>query len=235
MGLQDDDNPFYKGMDAYQILEVQRGADVKDIKSSYRKMVAKWHPDKFPDDEAKKAEGGKRMEKINRAWFILSDDDRRRRYDQYGDAGIGTSASSEEQMKNGGPGFGGLGGGVDVGDVSDIFEAFFGGGMGGSRGRTERNPNAPVAGDDLQVQVEIPFMTSIFGGQEKVKVRRLENCGTCTGTGIKPGAKVKTCSSCGGRGVVNNVPDSVWCIQQCANLRKLSRIWTRSIRVLSYM
>lgn len=95
--------------------------------------------------------------------------------------------------------------------------------MGGARARTERNPNAPVAGDDLQVQVEIPFMTAIFGGQEKVKVRRLENCGTCTGTGIKPGAKVKTCGACGGRGVVNNVqrtPFGVFSnVQTCANCR----------------
>ena len=60
-------------------------------------------------------------------------------------------------------------------------------------------------GDDLQVDVEVPFMTAIFGGQEKVRVRRLEECGTCTGSGIKPGAKVKTCSVCGGQGVVNNM------------------------------
>jgi len=91
-----------------------------------------------------------------------------------------------------GGGFGGRGGGaVDVGDISDIFDAFFSGAGGGGRsrggGNVRANANAPVAGDDLQVEVEIPFMTGIFGGQEKVRVRRLEECGTCTGSGIKPG------------------------------------------------
>merc|ERR1711871_778329 len=203
---------FYKGKDAYGVLEVPRSADQKQIKSAYRKLVGKWHPDKFPDDEEKKAEGGRRMEAINRAWFCLGDEDRRRRYDQYGEAGVGTSAASEDQLKAaGGPGMGGFGGmggqQVDVGDISDIFESFFGGGggMGGGRMRQPRNPNAPVAGDDLQVEVEIPFMTSVFGGQEKIRVRRLEECKTCSGSGIKPGAKVRTCVNCNGKGVVNNM------------------------------
>ena len=146
MSSNDPDNPFYKGLDYYQVLEVPKSAPTKDIKSAYRKAVSTWHPDKFPDDEAKKAEGNKRMEKINRAWYVLSDDDRRRRYDQFGESGVGTSASSEEQIKaGGGPGFGGMGG--DVGDISDIFDAFFGGGQGArGGGRTQRNPNAPVPG-----------------------------------------------------------------------------------------
>ena len=151
-----DTNPFYKGQDAYQILEVPRGADKKDIKSSYRKAVSTWHPDKFPDDEKKKAEGNLRMEKINRAWYCLGDDDRKRRYDQFGEQGVGSSASSEEQIKAAGSpmggGFGGRGGGVDSSDVSDIFDAFFGGvsgrGGGGAQQR-QRNANAPIAGKEI--------------------------------------------------------------------------------------
>jgi hypothetical protein len=157
-----DNNPFYKGQDAYQILEVPRGSDVKSIKTAYRKAVSTWHPDKFPDDDKKKAEGNQRMEKINRAWYCLGDDDRKRRYDQYGEGGVGTSASSEEQIKNAGSpmGQGGFGGGggqsVDVNDISDIFDAFFGGAQGGQRGggggqrqsqQRTRNANAPVAGN----------------------------------------------------------------------------------------
>jgi DnaJ domain len=149
-----DTNPYYKGQDAYQILEVPRGADKKDIKSSYRKAVSKWHPDKFPDDEAKKAEGNLRMEKINRAWYCLGDDDRKRRYDQFGEQGVGSSASSEEQIKAAGSpmggGFGGQGRGVDQNDVSDIFDAFFSGvsGRGGqaSAQQRQRNPKAVIAG-----------------------------------------------------------------------------------------
>jgi len=142
---------FYAGLDAYQILEVPKNADMKEIKSAYRKLVAKWHPDKFPGDEEKKKEGGLRMEKINRAYYCISDDDRRRRYDQYGDAGVGTSASSEEQLKNSGGIPGGFGGGVpvDVQDLGDLFESFFGGGGGGGmggRGRTRQSPTGPVKG-----------------------------------------------------------------------------------------
>jgi molecular chaperone DnaJ len=189
--------------------------------------IATWHPDKFPDDEEKKREGGLRMEKINRAYYCLEDDDRRRRYDAYGEEGVGTSAASEEQLKQqGGPGgFGGGGrggGGVDINDVTDIFDAFFGGVRPGT-GRTKVNANAPVAGDDLQVEVEIPFMTGVFGGQEKVRVRRLEECGTCVGSGIKPGAKAKVCSVCGGQGAINNMqrtPFGVFNnVQTCPNCR----------------
>jgi len=218
-----DKNPFYKGQDAYQILDVPRGSDLKDIKTRYRKAVSTWHPDKFPDDDVKKEEGNQRMEKINRAWYCLGDEDRRRRYDQYGEEGVGSSASSEEQIKAAGSpmGQGGFGGGggqsVDVNDISDIFDAFFGGvsGGGGQRGggqqrggqqqQRQRNANAPIAGEDMQVEVEIPFMTGLFGGSEKIKIRRMEECGTCTGSGVKPGAKVKGCSVCAGQGVVNNM------------------------------
>lgn len=114
-----DENPFYKGLDAYQILEIPRTSTKKDIKTAYRKLVATWHPDKFPDDPVKQKEGGLRMEKINRAYYCLEDEDRRRRYDTYGERGVGTSAASEEQMsKMGGPdmggGFGNMGGVVDI-------------------------------------------------------------------------------------------------------------------------
>jgi len=224
-----DGNSYFNGLDAYQILECPRSATSKEIKTAYRKLVAKWHPDKFPDDEAKKKEGGLRMEKINRAYYCLEDEDRRRRYDQFGEQGVGSSAASEEQMRaGGGPnvGFGG-GGGGDMQDVSDIFDAFFGGAAGGgfrnarSQAGPRRNANAPVSGDDLQIDVEIPFMTGVFGGQEKVRVRRLEECGTCTGSGLKPGAKAKTCTVCGGQGAVNNMqrtPFGVFSnVQTCPN------------------
>jgi molecular chaperone DnaJ len=159
-----DTNNYYAGLDAYQILGVPRNADAKVIKSAYRKLVAQWHPDKFPDDQTKKAEGGMRMEKINRAYYILSDDDRRRRYDQFGEQGVGSSAASEEQIRAaGGPGMGGfgdMGGSVDVQDISDIFEQFFGGGgMRGGRGQQRtRNANAPVAGTLVNCNCSYDFV-----------------------------------------------------------------------------
>ena len=92
-------NPYYGGLDAYAILDVPRTASKAEVKVAYKKSVSKHHPDKFPDDEAKKREGNLRMEKINRAYFCLGDDDRRRRYDKFGEAGVGTSAASELQLK----------------------------------------------------------------------------------------------------------------------------------------
>lgn len=156
-----DTNPFYKGQDAYQILEVSRNADKKVIKLSYRKAISTWHPDKFPDDDTKKAEGNLRMEKINRAWYCLGDDDRKRRYDKFGDQGVGTSASSEEQIKAAGSpintgGFRGgqVSGAVNINDIADIFDAFFGGadgvkGDGGFNQQQQKKPknnNVPVKG-----------------------------------------------------------------------------------------
>ena len=90
-------NPYYSGQDAYQILGISNLATKKEVKAAYRKLVSKWHPDKFPEDEERKKEGGLRMEKINRAYFCLEDDDRRRRYDAYGEKAVGTSASSEKK------------------------------------------------------------------------------------------------------------------------------------------
>ena len=135
----DKDNPYYKGMDAYQILEVPRTATKAEIKKAYKKLVFQWHADRVDrDDKAKREEHEKRMKKINWAYWCLEDEERRKRYDKYGDAGVGTSETSEQQLKeNGGPmpqGFGGFGGAggaaVDLEgmDVGDLFEAFFGGG-----------------------------------------------------------------------------------------------------------
>ncbi len=120
---------YYEGMDAYEILGINKNADKAAIKAAYRKLVLQWHPDKFGDDVDKKAEGNTRLEQINRAYYCLSDEDRKKRYDMYGEKGVGTSASSEEQMsgQNGFGGFGGFGGN----DISDIFESIFGGGRGG--------------------------------------------------------------------------------------------------------
>lgn len=114
-------NNYFENMDAYQILDVSRNADKREIKSAFKKMVGKWHPDKFPGDEKKQMEGGQRLEKINRAYFCLSDDERRSRYDQYGEAGVGNSASAEEQLKSGDSNV------QFSNDISEVFESIFGG------------------------------------------------------------------------------------------------------------
>jgi molecular chaperone DnaJ len=105
----------------------------------------------------------------------------RQRYDQFGEAGVDTSAA--------GSGYGGAGMEVDLGD---IFDSFFGGGGGGQqRGQGRQRQRGPVAGDDLRFDLEVDFQTAVFGGEEKVRIRHLEKCETCTGTGVKPGSQVR--------------------------------------------
>lgn len=124
----------------------------------------------------------------------------------FGEQGVGTSAASE-----GGPGspFGGPGGFGQEVDLNDIFNEFFGGGggMGGgfNTGPRQRQPRGPVVGNDLRFDLEIDFKTAVFGGEEKVRIRHLETCDTCSGDGVQPGSKVNTCSQCQGSGVTVEV------------------------------
>jgi DnaJ-class molecular chaperone len=160
------DNPYYKGMDAYQILGIGRDAEEGQIKKAFKKLVFQWHTDRVPaGDAAKKKEHELRMIKINWAFYCLKDPERKSRYDKFGEEGVGTSEVSEEQLKAaGGPipqGFGGLGGGgagmdgIEIGDIGDLFNAMFGGGMGsgGARGGPGSGPGGG-------------FSSSFFGGEE---------------------------------------------------------------------
>jgi len=192
--------------DFYKILGIQRNADIKDIKKAYRNLAKKFHPDVNPGGNTKE-----KFQEINRAYEILSSPDLKKKYDTYGERGVGTSAASEGQA--GSPfGGGGAGFGQEV-DLGDIFDSFFGGGGGmggGARGRGgggagRRQTRGPVAGDDLRFDLEIDFKTAVFGGEEKVRIRHLETCDTCPGDGIKPGTKVNTCSVCSGMGVTMQV------------------------------
>lgn len=185
------------GRDFYQILGVQRSADTKEIKSAYRKLAKQYHPDANPGEDTTE-----KFQELNRAYEVLTDPDLKRKYDMFGEQGLGTSAASDQAA---GSPFGGGGFGQEV-DLGDIFDSFFGGGGGmggGSRGRTRSR--GPVVGDDLRFDLEVDFKTAIFGGEEKVRIRHLEKCDTCEGNGIKPGSKVSTCSTCGGSGVTVQV------------------------------
>jgi len=174
--------------DYYATLGVSRSADEKEIKSAYRRMARQYHPDVNPSDEAKS-----KFQEISAAYEVLSDPQVRARYDQFGEAGV-------KGGMGGGPG------GPDF-DLSDIFESFFGGGMGGPGGR--RRPRGPPQGEDLRFDLEIDFKTAVFGGERSIRVNHLETCGTCSGSGVKPGAAVSTCSTCGGTGVVTQVVSTI--------------------------
>jgi len=203
--------------DFYQILGVSRSADSPGIKSAYRKLAKKFHPDANPGKDTTE-----KFQEINRAYEILSNPDLKKKYDMYGERGVGTSAASEGQA--GSPFGGGAGFGQEV-DLGDIFDSFFGGGggRGGGGGQSRGRTRGPVAGDDLRFDLDLDFKTAVFGGEEKVRIRHLEKCGTCTGDGVKPGSKVNTCSVCQGMGVtmqVTRTPLGNFQTQQaCSNCR----------------
>lgn len=165
-------------------------------------MAKKYHPDANPGKDTTE-----QFQEINRAYEVLNNPDLKKKYDMYGAAGVGTSAASDQTA--GSPFGGGAGFGQEV-DLGDIFDSFFGGGGGmggGGRGgpRGGGRTRGPVTGDDLRFDLEIDFKTAVFGGEEKVRIRHLETCDTCSGDGVKPGSKVSTCNVCGGSGVTMQV------------------------------
>ena len=178
--------------DFYEILGVSKGADQKEIKKAYRKVALKFHPDRNPDDKA--AED--KFKEAAEAYEILSDPDKRARYDRFGHAGV-----------NGQGGFGQ--GGMSMDDIfsqfGDIFgdgspfESFFGG---GSRGRQR---SSGQRGSNLRIKVALTLQEIAEGVTKKIKVRKQNSCGTCKGSGAKDAGSVATCSTCKGAGYVRQV------------------------------
>lgn len=178
--------------DYYEILGVSKDASKDEIKSAFRKKARQLHPDvnKAPDAEEKFKELGK-------AYEILSDDEKRATYDRYGEDGLNNAGFNTQ-----GPFASGFG------DLGDIFESFFGDfGFGG--GSRQRDPNAPVAGDDLRLDVELTFEEAVYGVTKEVKFGHLEACDECKGTGAKAGTSPVTCSVCGGTGKVHHTTSTV--------------------------
>ena len=174
--------------DYYEVLCVSRGASEDEIKKAYKKMARKYHPDLNPGD--KSAE--EKFKEVNEAYEVLSDADKKARYDQYGHAGV------DPNFGAGGFG-GGFDGGFDFGDLGYIFGSFFGGGFGGGR-RT--NPNAPQRGESIRMSIAISFEEAAFGCEKEVTVERYETCDTCHGSGCAPGTSPEVCPDCHGTGTV---------------------------------
>ena len=175
--------------DYYEVLGVQKGASEPEIKKAYRKLAKENHPDLNPGDAAAEA----RFKEINEAYEILSDSDKRARYDQFGFAGVDPNYATQ----NGGYG-GGFDGGFDFGDLGDIFGSFFGGGFGGGT----RSRSGPQRGESLRMSLSITFEEAAFGCEKEVSLERVEQCDTCKGSGAAPGTSPETCSNCGGSGTV---------------------------------
>ena len=154
--------------DYYEVLGLQKGATADEIKKAYRRLAKENHPDLHPGDKACE----ERFKEVNEAYEVLSDDDKRAKYDQYGHAAFDPSAGF-----GGGAGFGGFGGFSDFGDLGDIFGDIFGFGGGASR-----NPNAPRKGDNIRVQLNVSFEEAAFGCKKEVTVGRVEQCPDLTGS-----------------------------------------------------
>lgn len=173
--------------DFYEVLGLKKGASDDEIKRAYRKLAMKYHPDRNQGDK----EAEEKFKEINDAYSVLSDPEKKSRYDQYGHAGVDPNAGF------GGGGFGGFGGAGGFEDIFDMFGGMFGGGGGRSRRR-----NGPMKGNDIQKAMTITFEEAAFGVKKEIQVNMYVACENCGGTGAKPGTSKKTCSRCGGTGEI---------------------------------
>ena len=177
--------------DYYQLLGVERSADGAAIKSAFRKLAMKYHPDRNPGD----AEAEKKFKEIGEAYEVLSDEQKRAAYDRFGHAAFQNGGA-------GGPGGAGFGGGFSAGAFSDVFEDIFGEFMGGGRGGGGGRRQSSGRGADLKYEVEITLQEAYDGIHKEVTVPSSETCDTCEGSGAEPGTTPTTCATCGGAGRV---------------------------------
>ena len=174
------------------MLGVDKSASDDEIKKAYRKKAKEFHPDLHPGDK----EAEEKFKEANEAYEVLSDADKKAKYDRFGHAGVDPNYGA------GGPGggFGGFGGGGMEFDLGDLFGSFFGGGFGGGR---QSNPNAPRKGSDVQARVVLSFEEAAKGCKNTVEFTRVEMCPDCHGSGAAAGTSPETCPECHGRGQVN--------------------------------
>ncbi len=179
--------------DYYDVLGVDKNSSKEEIKKAYKKLAIKHHPDKNKGDKASE----EKFKEIGEAYSVLSDDNKKARYDQFGHDGLRGSAS-------GGGGFGGF----DFGDAESIFEQFFGGAFGGGRGRSRSGSRRK--GSDLQIKIKLTLEEIARETTKKVKLKKHITCSTCGGSGAKSSSSVKKCSTCGGSGEVRSVQRSIF-------------------------
>lgn len=170
--------------DYYDVLGVPRNASQDEIKQAFRKLARQFHPDVNKDHDAEE-----KFKEINEAYGVLSDADKRARYDRFGKQGLGDLGGARDYTT----------------DFSDIFEELFGFGFGGGRRGGGSSRRTPRRGRDLQMEVELSFEEAIFGAEKDLEFTRDEICGTCRGNGAEPGTMPRTCGTCGGRGEVRQV------------------------------
>lgn len=182
--------------DYYEVLGVAKDASESDIKRAYRKLAAQYHPDVNHEEGAEA-----RFKEINEANEVLSDPEKRSRYDQFGFAGVDPNFNA-----GGGNPFGGFG---DFGDLGDIFGSFFGGGR-----SSRRSANAPMRGEDVGAQADITFEEAAFGTEREISASRVEDCTECGGSGAAAGTSRETCKRCNGRGTVRTQQNFMGMVMQ---------------------
>lgn len=173
--------------DFYEVLGLSKGASEDEVKKAYRKLAKKYHPDLNAGDK----DAETKFKEVNEAYEVLSDGNKRARYDQFGHAGVDPSYG------------GGAAGGNPFGDdfdIGDIFSSFFGGGFGGGFSRRQANPNAPRRGADTEATISISFEEAAKGCKKDVSYRVVEKCSSCNGSGAASGSSPKTCPTCHGTG-----------------------------------
>lgn len=173
--------------DYYEVLGVDKSASADEIKKAYRKLAMQYHPDRNPDNK----EAEQKFKEVNEAYGVLSDADKKAKYDQFGHSAFDGSAGYGQGGGFGGFDFGGF-------DMGDIFSSFFGGGS----QRNQNRANAPVQGDDIGVRVILSFEEAVFGCKKEVKFARVQKCDDCNGSGAEKGTKAETCTQCGGTGQI---------------------------------
>ena len=185
--------------DYYEVLGLQKGASDDAIKKAFRKMALKYHPDKNPGDKAAE----EKFKEANEAYEVLSDPDKKSKYDRFGFAGVDPSYGGGADGFGGFGDFGGFGGAGGM-NFEDIFDMF--GGFGGGRRQSRRN--GAQKGRDLQKTVTIDFTDALFGCSRQIDLNKDVKCKTCGGSGAKPGTGKKTCDQCGGRGQISQVSNT---------------------------
>ena len=174
--------------DYYEVLGLSKNASDAEIKKAYRSMAKQYHPDLHPGD----AEAEAKFKEVNEAYAVLSDADKKAKYDQFGHAAF------DPTMGGGAGGYGGgFGGFGDFSDLGDIFGSFFGGGFGGGQ---RQNRNAPMRGEDVGARVTITFEEAAFGVKKDISYNRIQKCPDCEGSGAAKGTTAETCTVCGGSG-----------------------------------
>lgn len=178
--------------DYYEVLGVPKNASEADLKKAFRTLARKYHPDANKDDP----NAAEKFKEINEAHQVLTDPDRRAKYDQFGHA-------AEQMGGGGGSPFEGMGGFGDQAGFGDIFDMFFGG-----QGRQRQR--GPARGDDLQYELELTLQEAAFGAAKEIRIPRTETCETCHGNGAKPGTQPTACSKCRGTGQIQVTQNTVF-------------------------